>query len=151
MNAEMATRIKMRHLSIAAVAVFAISITWAIYSDGRLVWRSPEGNLTVEVVNEERNFGRVFSRLIVSAHGGQSSRTLDDDVSPGQVRLVRFGSWILVVSETDVIGGYDCESGALVGEGEWEHLPITRWAGEGEVLAVRKLGEYSGPPLGFPR
>src|SRR5688572_1508296 len=110
---------------------------------GKAVFRVTEGPGTVVKQN---------SRLHVQRDGRTEAVLIDDDAIFSTVAFVRYEHWLLVVCRgpDEVWAGYDYDAAKLYGEGDWSMLPFTRWSGQGDVVAERRLREESASPANFP-
>lgn len=84
---------------------------------------------------------------------GSVSRTisLDDGIRLAHVGLVEYGDWLLVVNNQYVIGGYNKETRAMVGENEWHTLPFTVRTHAGRVVKEKVVAATLDPdvPMGL--
>ena len=119
-----------------------------------LDWSDASATAVFRVTEDPGSGWKQNSRLHVE-RAGRDPRVvvIDDDAAFSTVALVRYEHWLLVVCRgvDEVWAGYDYDTGALYGEGEWASLPFTKWSGQGEVVAERTLREASASPANFPR
>ncbi len=117
----------------------------------RLRWRDPGSGLTFVAEDRAGAIVHTFTRLSVIDGSSVRRVQLDDDAPFGLLEFVRFGGWLLVVSDGQVFGGYEYGSRRLVGENRWRELPFTVRTHAGDVVAEIRVGEQGSTPAGFPR
>ena len=136
---------------ILVVLVGVSLLVYVTWNSLRLTWRDAPRELRVTVSSSRPSWiGRCSSSLEVTIGNDKFRTQLDDDARLGDVKLVRYENWVLVVSDNLVLGGYDTERRILVGENEWDQLPFTVWQGGGTVLARKRFFARSLAPASFP-
>lgn len=141
-------------LSIIGILVVLAGASLLVYvasNSLRLTWRDATRELRVTVWSTKPSWiGRCSSYLEVTTGNDTFTKRLDDDAWLGDVRIVQYGTWVLVVSDDLVLGGYERERGIMVGENEWGELPFTVWQGGGTVVARKRFFSRSLAPASFP-
>jgi hypothetical protein len=147
--------VPMRRTLLAILAAACLLGCEGRHDGERLVvdWKDTAKKVTFRVTEAPGAIVKQNSRLHVEGDGGDRAILIDDDAIFSTVAFVRHGHWLLIVCRgvDEVWAGYDYETGRLYGEGDWERLPFTKWAGEGTVVAERKVRERSASPANFPR
>lgn len=118
-----------------------------------LDWKDTERDVAFRVTEAPGAIVKQNSRLHVERDGSDRAILIDDDAIFSTVAFVRHDHWLLVVclGVDEVWAGYDYGTGRAYGEGEWDKLPYTKWAGQGKVVAEQKLRGQSASPANFPR
>lgn len=106
----------------------------------------------LEVV-ERPLIAKTVTILRCDANGSTRETRIDDDMVFGMVRVAAYREWLLVLNENWVVAGYNKSTGTLIGEGDWDQLPIHGWHGEGQIVAEyqHRPSSQATVPLGFPR
>lgn len=117
-----------------------------------LSWHDPETGIRFRLT-ERRGGGFVhtFTHLYAETDGQFKCGQIDDDAYFSHVQLVRYDHWLLVVNEDEVWGGYDYDTGEIVGEWAWDRLPFTIRSQAGTVVAEAHVREQGASPASFPR
>ena len=118
-----------------------------------LEWEDRDAATTFRVTESPGAIFKQNGRLHVERDGQETTVLIDDDALFSTIAFVRYDDWLLVVCRgvDEVWAGYDYKTDSLYGEYDWDALPFTRWSGEGDVVAERKVRNESGSPANFPR
>jgi len=118
-----------------------------------LEWKDADTDTIFSVTEAPGSIVKQNSRLHVEQGGQDRAVVVDDDAVFSTVAFVRHERWLLVVCRgvDEVWAAYDFEARRLYGESDWEKLPFTKWSGQGNVVAERRLRDASASPANFPR
>ncbi|MGD8452218.1 MAG: hypothetical protein PVJ57_10405 [Phycisphaerae bacterium] len=132
----------------AACLLLALGAVWVLWPRRSLAWTANDGTRFVVTVDVQSI--HTMSYLAVTRDGRTQRVRMDDDAMLATVRLVHYQTWLLVVNDDLVLGGYNFDGHELLGENQWAQLPLTRWQGEGQVVARGRFGKIRTAPVGFP-
>ena len=139
----------MKNLFLCVVALCAVGLVlaliWLVAAVGERTVVSatdPGSGCEFRVTSRPHTaLGGITTTLYVDTGSSVLERCLDSEAAPGAVLLVRYQQWVLVIVDGYVWGGYDTQTGAILGQGQWDKLPFNVWHGSGTVLAQ---GEAAG-------
>lgn len=113
-----------------------------------LEWHDASANITFRVTRHP-TLVKQNDEFYVERAGMVERCRIDDDAVFGKLSFVRYGDWLLVLSNDEVWGGYNYLANKLYGEYEWEKLPFTVRRTAGGVVASKAISSYSASPANF--
>ncbi len=126
-----------------------VALVSRLWCTRALSWVAADGARFMVIANEQ--LIHTYSYFVVVRNNGEQRVLLDDDARLGEVKLVRWDDWLLVVNDHLVLGGFNFATEHMYGENQWDRLPMTRWHGEGQVVGTRRFGKHATVPAGFPQ
>ena len=113
-------------------------------------WTDSTNGLVFRVTERPGVMVHTFTRLYVERNGHVENKQIDDDARFGTLQLVRYESWLLVLSDNEVWAGYNYNDSRILGEHEYNSLPFTIRKYKGQIMASKWIHWGSASPSSFP-